>query len=469
LKRVLFISAFLFNLGLLSVFSQEIERESIRFGTDANGKTTRILFIYDCSFSMYSTWINNESRMDVSKRILSEFMDSLKSVPNLEIAFRCYGHLSPFQQRDCKDSRLEVPFDIPSVNSAKIKAKLSKIKPTGTTPIAYTLEKCAEDFTPCSNCKNIIILITDGVEECDGDPCAVSASLQKNNVFLRPFIIGISDISGFVNAFSCMGKFYDVNNPANFSTVLKNIMTQAITQTTVQVNLNDINKKPMETDVPMTFYDKQNSSIKYNYIHTLNSRGLPDTIVLNPDLVYDLVAHTIPPIEKKDIKITKGKHNTIVLDAPQGQLNVMVDGNHKIIPLNVVVRKSGDGKSLNVQETGTTVKYLVGKYDIEILTLPRINLNNVEITQSATKTIKIPGAGLVAVYKKSKIFGSIYVEETGKFKWVYNLNNELENEVFYLQPGNYRLEYRPESEKDSEKTVEKKFSVKSGQNLTLNL
>ncbi|MFN6039202.1 MAG: vWA domain-containing protein [Bacteroidota bacterium] len=469
MKRKLFIFVFFSLFFRFQSFSQQIiERPGFDFGSDVDGKTTRILFIFDCSFSMYSTWVNTESRMGVAKRILSGFMDSIKNVPNLEIAFRCYGHQTAFQQHDCKDSRLEVPFDIPSNNVSKIKSVISRIKPTGTTPIAYTLEKCADDFTPCTNCKNIIILITDGVEECDGDPCAVSSSLQKNNIFLRPFIIGISDFAGFVNAFSCMGKFYDVNNPANFSTVLRNIMTQAITQTTVQVNLNDINKNPVETDVPMSFYSNADEVLKYNYVHTLNHRGLPDTIILNPDIIYNLVVHTIPPVEKRNIKITKGKHNTVVLDAPQGLLNVSVDGSFKNIPIDIVVRKPSEAKTLNVQQSGSMVRYLVGKYDLEILTLPRIKLNNVEISQSSTKSIKIPGSGMVSVTKRTKGIGSIYVEETGKFNWVYNLNNELQGEIFYLQPGNYRIEYRLETEKDSEKTIEKKFTVKSGQTLTLN-
>ena len=466
-KVILFFFASLLLFTRLE--AQGFEREGMSFGTEPNGKTTRILFIFDCSFSMYSTWINSETRMDVAKRILSDFMDSLRTVPDIEIAFRCYGHQTLFQQRDCKDTRLEVPFAVPEVNVNKIKSRISKLKPTGTTPIAYTLEKCAEDFTPCSNCKNVIVLITDGVEECDGDPCAVSSSLQKNNIFLRPFIIGISDISGFVNAFSCMGKFYDVNNPANFTTVLRNIMTQAITQTTIQVNLNDINKKPSETDVPMSFYRMPEFEAKYNFMHTLNHRGLPDTITINPDYTYNLVVHTIPPIEKKDIKIIKGKHNTIALDAPQGWLDVSVEGNYKNIPVNVLVRKAGEDKTLHVQQSGSNIKYLVGKYDLEILTLPRINLNNIEIAQSSTKTIKIPGAGMVNMYKKNKGFGSMYVEENGIFRWIYNLNNDLVNEIFYLQPGNYRIEFRKESEKDSEKTLEKKISVKTGQTLTLEL
>jgi hypothetical protein len=53
-----------------------------------------------------------------------------------------------------------------------------------------------------------------------------------------------------------MGKFYDVSNEANFKNVMNLVMTEALTQTTVQVNLNNITKKPTETDVTMTFYEQ---------------------------------------------------------------------------------------------------------------------------------------------------------------------------------------------------------------------
>ena len=418
---------------------------------------------------MYNPWINSESRMDVARRILSGFMDTIAGTPNIEIALRIYGHQTTYAQHDCFDSKLEVPFDRPKINSQRIKDKLSGLRPTGTTPIAYSLEKSADDFTPCTNCKNVIILITDGVEECDGDPCAVSMALRKRNVFLRPFIIGISNIDGFVDAFSCIGKFYNVNNPANFVTVLKNIMTEAVSQTTAQVNLNDIAKKPIETDVAMTFYDEKHGGIKYNFVHTLNHRGLPDTLILNPDNTYKLVVHTIPPVEKSEIKLQKGKHNTIVLDAPQGNLRFQTSGDFREEPIQAIIRKSADMKTLNVQTFGTSEKYLVGKYDVEILTLPRIKQSNVEITQSAEKIITIPGSGMVSVEKRSICYGSLYVEETGKFTWIYNLNPELRSEVFYLQPGNYRIEYREKDKTDIEKTIEKKFSVKSGQTQSIKL
>lgn len=427
---------------------------------DAN-TITRILFIFDDSFSMYEKW-GSGNKTDISKKLMGEFLDSLKNTPKLQVALRCYGHQTPYRpNRNCQDSKLEVPFDMALTNCKKIKDRINKLQPMGTTPIAYSLGESANDFPPCDNCRNIIVLITDGIEQCDGDPCAVSMALQKKGIFLRPFIIGVGLDVKFADVFGCMGKFYDVSNEANFKNVMKLVFIEALTQTTVQVNLNDIYKKPSETDVTMTFYNQKTGEIMYNYLHTLNHRGNPDTLVLDPDVTYKMVVHTIPPQVKENIVLQKGKHNIIPLDAPQGYLSVQTEGANAYKSLSFIVRKSGEMNTLNVQEVGLSDKYICGKYDLEILTLPRIKLQNVEIKQSSTNSIKIPSAGSFGVNKGGLGIGSIYLENGKKLEWVCNLNESLETEVFYLQPGNYRVEFRLKTQPESEKSVEKKFTITS--------
>jgi len=422
----------------------------------------RILFIFDDSYSMYAPW-NSNAKIEVAKRIMGDFLDSLSSEPNLELALRCYGHTTFFKpERNCKDSKLEVPFDEASTNAKKIKQRIQRLEPLGTTPIAYSLGECAADFPSCSNCRNIVILITDGIEECGGNPCEISARLQRQGIFLRPFVIGVGLNISFADVFACMGKFYDVSNEANFKDVLKLVITEAISQTSVQVDLLDILKKPTETDVDMTFYESGTNKVKYNYLHTINHRGNPDTLVLDPDLAYDLVVHTIPTIEKKNIQIEKGKHNIIALDAPQGFLKLELDGiAGKYFP-TTIVRKTNEPKTLNVQDFGKTEKYIVGKYNLEILTLPRINLNDVEIKQSFTNSIKIPSSGSVLFLKPAKGFGSIYTDDGKTLTWVCNFNNSLQNEIIYLQPGKYKAMFREEFSKETLKTIERNFNVKSG-------
>jgi len=440
--------------------------------------TTRILFVFDASYSMFGQW-QTAQKMDKAKELLTNFLDSLKNIQNLELAFRAYGHQSPLnpiggygpnkEPRDCQDTKLEVPFAPAHASVPKIKQRLKGIVPRGTTPIAYSLEQCGEDFTPCANCRNIVILITDGIEECDGDPCAVSLALQRKGIILRPFVIGIGLDLSYISAFGCIGKFYDVSNEANFTTVMNVVISQALNNTTAQVNLLDQSGYPTETDVNMTFYDQFSGGIKYNYVHTMNNRGNPDTIVIDPIGTYKMVVHTIPPVEKQNITITAGKHNVIAVDAPQGFLDLKTSGTNNYKSLQCIVRQGGKMNTLNVQEFGQTEKYITGKYDLEILTLPRINLSNVIVSQSKTTAIEIPQAGMLSLNKGSEGKGSIFVEEKNKLVWVCNLKDKTIQENIVLQPGNYRIEFRPSSAKESIYTVEKKFKIESGSTNVLKL
>ncbi|HTA63668.1 MAG TPA: hypothetical protein VK835_14485, partial [Bacteroidia bacterium] len=94
-------------LCCITLQAQSYEQGSTNFAApkkyDANS-TTRILFIFDDSFSMYGRW-GNGTKIDVSKKLMGEFLDSLKNTPKLQLALRCYGHQTPFRpNRNCEDS-----------------------------------------------------------------------------------------------------------------------------------------------------------------------------------------------------------------------------------------------------------------------------------------------------------------------------------------------------------------------------
>ncbi|MES2140917.1 MAG: VWA domain-containing protein [Bacteroidota bacterium] len=427
---------------------------------------TRILFVFDCSYSMFGQW-QSGMKMDLSKKLLSEFLDSIRGTQNLEIAFRAYGHQVPLRpQRSCTDTKLEVPFGKDNITA--IKNRLKTLVPKGTTPIAYTLEQCGDDFPSpsSSSVRNIVILITDGIEECDGDPCAVSLALQKKGIVLKPFVIGIGLDQTYINSFGCIGKFYDASSETSFKNILSIVISQALNNTSVQVNLNDQIGRPTETDVNMTFYDEESGLIRYNYMHTINHRGLPDTLIIDPIGKYTMVVHTIPPVEKTGIELVPGKHNIIAVDAPQGYLNLKMAGNANF---NCIIRRNEGMQTLHVQNFNTTEKFIVGKYDLEILTLPRIKVNKVDIAQNKTTTIEIPQAGTVVIAKPSEGPGSLYVEEKNKMVWVCNLISTSTNETIVLQPGRYRVEFRPKNAKETIYTIEKMFKVESGTSTAIKL
>ena len=175
-------------------------------------KRTRFLFMLDCSGSMWDD-INKGGRQKivVAKSILSRLVDSLRGLSNVDMALRVFG-TSPKNKDNCKDTRLEVGF-YPQ-NADDIIEKVAKLEPSGTTPIAFTLTQGAEDF-PASPGKNIIILITDGIEECKGDPCAVSQSLQTRGIILKPFIIGLGMTTDYSKYFGCVGTYFNAENESD--------------------------------------------------------------------------------------------------------------------------------------------------------------------------------------------------------------------------------------------------------------
>lgn len=427
---------------------------------------TRILFLLDASGSMYAE-MGRDTRMDVAKRLLSKMVDSLRNTPNLEIALRVYGHQTTKDKQNCRDTKLEIPFG--KNNHDAMKVKLREIRPLGTTLIAYSLQEAAFDFPQDNRSRNVIILITDGLEECNGDPCAVSEALQRRGVILRPFIIGVGLDKEFGRQFECIGRFFDATTEEGFDDVLKVVISQAINNTTLQVNLLDQSGRAIETDVNMTFYDNHTGRITDNFIHTLNNNGVPDTINLDPVNRYNIVVHTLPPVKKEGVEIIAGRHNIVAISAPQGGLKLKVNGVTNYNRLQCIVKKAGTHEVVNVQDFNTMDKYIVGSYDIEILSTPRIYEYDIKIKQTDVTVVEIDQPGKLNFYSRLGVTGAIYRMKNNKLEWVININNGSSSQIIVLQPGMYKLICRANIDKRIIATKRVDFEIKSGQVTPLNV
>ena len=455
LNKHIFLAILIISIGILFPYQTFAQKDE---------QVTRVLFIFDASQSMYAQWDGN-SRMEIAKELLSNMLDSLDNKENLQVGLRCYGHQKPSPPQDCRDTRLEVPFGNNTITA--IKKRLKTLRPKGTTPIAKALESGALDFPEItSNSRNIVILITDGIEECGGDPCAVSRLYQEKKIILKPFVIGIGLSEEYKKNFECVGTFYDARNPDEFKNILDVVISQVLNSTTAQVNLLDENEMPTETNVPLSFYDSFSGILQYNFIHTMNSRGNPDTLNIDPVLSYKVVAHTIPQTEAEgDWKLIPGKHTTIPIKCPLGTLSISSAINKTKV--ECIIREKGKTETLNVQQLNTKQRYLTGEYDLEILTLPRI-YETVRVNQSESTNVKIPEPGLVVLSASSSPYGSIF-EVSNELKWVCDLNTKKGRQALYLLPGKYKVVYRAKNASSSEYTKEKTFKVSSIKTVSLKL
>lgn len=462
LKKILLI--------LFLLFPVLISLSQVRNNPEPEKPLTRILFIFDASTSMIERW-EGRQKFDKARELMFELLDSLESIQHqqkLEIALRVYGHQSPVPPPDCLDSKLEVAFGESTIGM--IKDKLKIIEPRGTTPIAYSLGQSEADFPPCNDCRNIIILITDGIEMCQGDPCEVSLALQKKGIALKPYIVGVDIDLKYIELLDCMGNYFNAADENEFRQAINTIVAQVTNLTAVKVNLLDTYGKPVETNVSMSFHDNLSGDIRYTYEHTMDASGRPDTIYLDILSVYDLKVHSVPPVYKDSIRLEEGKLNIIEVPAPQGTLIINVKGkNEADSEIKCIIRKSGLPQTLYILNADKKQKLITGLYDLEILTMPRIYVDAVKIGQSETKVIDIPEPGEVIINFRSPAYGTLLHEHGDILTNLYDFTPEKTHYKFRLQPGYYRIVYREDRHYRSINTGEAKFRVHSGDFIIENL
>lgn len=410
---------------------------------------------------MLAPW-ENTLRIHAAKKILSDLVDSLKVNNKVELALRAYGHQSPAKEQNCQDTKLEIGFS--KGNHDAIFNRLKYIYPKGNTPIAYSLSQSANDFPKDDSYRNIIIIITDGIESCEGNPCAVSLELQKKDIFLKPFIIGLGMEEQYTKEFECMGRYFNAKDINAFRTVLNGILAQSLNKTTASVELLDQNGQATETNVNVSFINDFTGSSEFDFIHYRDRNGKPDTVEVDPVLTYNVLVNTIPPVVKSNVFLKGGTHNVIKIKSPQGTLKISQPNSFEYSkPIEALVRQAGKSEIIHTQEIQSNESYLIGNYNLEVLTLPRTYINNIEIRQGETKEVSIAAPGRLNLIFSSKGIGSLYVmDDEGRQKWIKNIDSSGGQSSFGIQPGNYKYVFRSDKAMGSKYTQIKEFTVKSG-------
>jgi len=188
-----------------------------------SGSRENILIILDCSLSMEDK-IKGRRKIDVAKEVINKVIAQLPG--DVYLGLRAYGHKksqlkSIFGFDECEVSDLLVP--IGTNNRGRISEALSGLDAIGWTPICYSIGQSVEyDFTALPG-KKRIILVSDGMETCNGSPCEFAIDLVKKDVDVAIDVIGF-DLSSDPEAISHLrcaalvtkGKFYTADDPEEF-------------------------------------------------------------------------------------------------------------------------------------------------------------------------------------------------------------------------------------------------------------
>jgi hypothetical protein len=151
----------------------ELQIAATRNGEDALSISDRAVeFVFDASNSMWGQ-IDGEAKIGIAKATLTDALDWLP--PDLSLALRVYGHQYDRQQRNCQDSQLLVPPG--EQNRLRIRQAIEAFRPKGQTPLGYSLDQIAGDLGSFAG-ERAVVLVTDGIESCGGDPTAAARRLR---------------------------------------------------------------------------------------------------------------------------------------------------------------------------------------------------------------------------------------------------------------------------------------------------
>lgn len=161
-------------------------------GTYLASAERNLLVILDSSGSMAAQAGENRNKLDSAKFALSRYVKVASVLYN--VGFMVYGHKGNNEESGKAEScvGIELLKPIGEIQGDAIDPLLEQFQPTGWTPIAASLEKAKEAFAGKEGDQifNKIILVSDGLETCGGDPGAVARQLHDEGLNVQVDVIG---------------------------------------------------------------------------------------------------------------------------------------------------------------------------------------------------------------------------------------------------------------------------------------
>ncbi len=441
----------------------------------------KAIIILDASGSMWAQ-IDGKARIEIARDVLKEV---LAGVPgDLELGLMAYGHRT---KGDCKD--IEMLVDPATGTADAISAAAAGLNPKGKTPLSAAVKQAAERLKYTES-KATVVLITDGIETCDADPCALATALEKDGVDFKVNVVGfgLSDADGAkvkCLADNTHGIYIDAKDESG----LKDAITSAVTDTpppepaappSSEEPVSDITFAPTavmveggdplldgQGNVAWEFYKvnadgSQGEWVRTEYGNAYQGAIDPGTYIVNAKLDY---AHA-----QQTLTIEAGKIATPIFDLEAGFIDVRpLDGEGGAVNNGAAVYTEfpDTTSTTSYGEVKTYVPAGTTKLTVTIGTARIDDEVTVAAGDSVVKDVIVAfgHASITASYSEGQLVG-----DSGLFIDVFEPAKDIQGnrkEVAYgygptveldLAPGDYVAVAKYDAA-----TVEQPFTIKAGE------
>ncbi len=180
------------------------------------------LVVLDASGSMWGQ-IEGRPKLEIARDTLAGALAALPA--QSEVGLMAYGHR---RRGDCNDIELVVPPAAGS--SAAINAAVRDMKFQGMTPLTESVRRAAVALRYSERAARVV-LITDGVETCDADPCALGEALAASGVDFTAHVVGFGLSQQEGRQVACLaentgGRYLQADDLAGLQAALQQAMIE---------------------------------------------------------------------------------------------------------------------------------------------------------------------------------------------------------------------------------------------------
>ncbi|MAY62343.1 MAG: hypothetical protein CML29_09030 [Rhizobiales bacterium] len=147
----------------------------------AEGADTIVVF--DGSGSMWGQ-IEGRTKIETARETLSTVLSEIPA--DSKIGLIAYGHR---RKGACSDIETVVPVGPAGETVPRMISFANGMQPKGKTPLTDAVRKAAEELRFTENAATVV-LVTDGIETCDADPCALGRELEGAGINFTAHVVG---------------------------------------------------------------------------------------------------------------------------------------------------------------------------------------------------------------------------------------------------------------------------------------
>jgi len=214
-----------FEKQKLPVPTQSVERLTVK------GQNT--LFILDASGSMWGQ-INGKTKITIAKEMMTKLVPELSGNPYVGLIV--YGHR---RKGDCSD--VETLVRLGTGNQQAILSAVKALNAKGKTPLTRSVNQAIDMLRKEENTYTVV-LISDGIESCGGDPCAAVKAGKASGVNFILHTVGFGLSKKESAQLQCMakaggGEYFQANNAEELlKSARKAIRPTGVVKLTVKLN-----------------------------------------------------------------------------------------------------------------------------------------------------------------------------------------------------------------------------------------